>query len=176
MRILALDLATRLGWACGSLDPTPTSYGVFVLPKTKEDLGRFAQAYRDWFTAALDELEPTEVIYESPFLPKTTGVTTVRKLSGLTFVTELITSDRKIPVREANNWDVRDHFVGARMAPRSIPQDQRRKWIKDKVMAECARRGFRVAGDDDADALALLSFALSLAKPGFVLAAPKVAA
>lgn len=117
-------------------------------------------------------MEPTDVWFESPNLPKQTSIATVRKLSGLVGFAETIAQeDFKLPVREANNWDIREHFVGVKMAPRSVPQDQRRKWIKDKVIAECRRRGFRVAGDDDADALALLSYALAFNRSGFVLQA-----
>lgn len=171
MRILYLDLAGILGWACGSDEGTPPVYGVFKLPKTGEDIGRYLCAYRDWLGPAVEELAPGEIVFESPFLPKATTITTVRKLTGLAGVTEMVACDYKIQVREANNWDVREHFVGVKMAPRSVPKDERRKWIKNRVVAECRKRGFRVADDNDADALAGLSFSLARYKPGFVLQA-----
>ncbi len=42
-KILALDLATRLGWACGSPDGEP-HYGSKLLPSTGAEIGRFGDA------------------------------------------------------------------------------------------------------------------------------------
>jgi crossover junction endodeoxyribonuclease RuvC len=170
MRILALDLATSTGWACGTLEGTPIAHGVLRLPKTGEDLGRFGEAFENWLGPAIEDMAPTEIIYESPIMPKLTSMTTLRKLGGLCFVTEIIARRYKVLVREANLVHIRKHFIGTTQAPRAITTPElRRRWLKDRTIAECRQRGFHVAGDDDADAVALLSFALSLYRPDFVL-------
>lgn len=159
MRILALDLATKFGWACGSPGGDPYTFGSVQLPKgTGDDLGRFLQPYRDWLNMALDEMDPTEIVFESPILPGTTNIATVRKLGSLCGVTELVAVDRKIPVREAGMQDVRKHFIGTTKAPKQLPQKKRRQWLKDLVVSTCIKRGFNVTDDDQGDAVALLDY------------------
>lgn len=172
MRVLALDLATKLGWACGSAEGTPVSHGVIALPKTGEDCGRFGYAFREWLGHAIEELAPSEIIYESPVMfSKTTSLQAARKLYGLAFLTELVCLDYKVPVSEANLSDIRKHFIGIVRAPLSVPKDKRRQWIKGKIIAACRERGFKVAGDDDADAIALLDYALAVKKPSHAMKA-----
>lgn len=172
MRILALDIATATGWACGSHDPVPVTHGVLNLPKTKEDIGRFLSAWREWLGHAIEQMAPTEIMFESPILTEVKNITTLRKLYSLAGIAELVALDYGLPISEANLSSIRTHFVGMRWAPKEITgKEARRKWIKARTVSECRRRGFRVASDDDADALALLSFALSLKHPGFVLQA-----
>lgn len=170
MRILCLDLATSLGWACGGPD-RPISHGVIKLPKTGEDIGRFLAAYREWLGHAIEEMAPTEIIFEAPILLGLTSITTLRKLYSLAGVTELVAFDYELPVREANLTDIRKHFIGVTRAPKEIVKERRRQWMKDRIVGECRGRGFDVAGDDDADAIAILSYGISLKHPSFVLQA-----
>lgn len=161
VRVLALDLATNTGWACGSTEGTPVSHGICAMPKTGEDIGWFLSHFRAWLLEAIDEMEPDQIVFEMPIMPEKTSIATLRKLYSLAGVTELVARDRKILVTEANLNEIRGHFIGIKQAPKDVPKDKRRKWIKDKVIAECRKRGFSVSGDDDADALALLSLRLS---------------
>lgn len=161
-RVLALDLATKTGWACGNTDRDPVSHGVAVLPSTGEDIGWFADAFEMRLAELLDEMEPDHLVFESPILRgKKTSLAAARKLCGLAYHTELIARRRKLLVTEANLSEIRDHFIGITSAPRDVPKAKRRQWLKDKVVAECKRRGFSVTSDDDADAIALLSLRLS---------------
>lgn len=168
MRVLALDLATSTGWACGA-PGRPISHGVIRMPKTGPDIGRFCNSFRAWLGAAIEDMAPGKIFYEMPILPAQTALMTVRKLNGLTAYAEGVALDYKVPIEEANLSDIRKHFVGVVRAPKEIAPDRRRQWIKDRVCTECRSRGFRVAGDDDADAIALLAFALSLQQPGYQL-------
>lgn len=161
VRVLALDLSTNTGWACGSTEGTPVSHGVCAMPKTGEDIGWYLAHFRNWLNEALDDMEPDQIVFEAPIMPKMTSIATLRKLYSLAGVTELVARDRKILVTEAQLDHIRGHFVGISRAPRDVPKDKRRQWIKDKVITECRKRGFSVSGDDDADALALLSLRLS---------------
>lgn len=142
------------------------------MPKTGEDIGRFLGHFRKWLGEAIEEMAPTEIMFESPILLGLTNITTLRKLYSLAGVTELVAFDYELPVREAGLSDIRKHFIGLTRAPKDIAgRAERQRFLKDRTIAECRRRGFRVASDDDADALALLSYALTLKKPGFVLQA-----
>lgn len=173
VRVLALDLSTNTGWACGSTEGTPVSHGVCAMPKTGEDIGWYLHHFRAWLIEAIDEMAPDQIVFEAPIMPSQTSIATLRKLYSLAGVTELVARDRKILVWESQLDHIRSHFIGITRAPRDVPKDKRRQWIKNKVIAECQRRGFSVCGDDDADAIALLSLRLSqLSKDYSLNAAP----
>lgn len=165
MRILALDLATSTGWACGSPGGTPITFGTVKMPSTGPDIGRFVQVFRDWVNLAIDEMEPTEIVYESPIMPATANLATTRKLYSLGGVLELVARDRGIEISEEHMQEVRVYFLGISRAPKTVPQKERRKWIKDKVVAKCHERGFLVTCDDEGDAVALLDFAIANRSP-----------
>ncbi len=71
--------------------------------------------------------------------------------------------------------DIRRHFIGSCRAPKEIPQKERRAWIKDSTVTMCRKRGFRPADDNDADALALFSYAMSRRLPNFELLGAEIA-
>lgn len=161
-RVLALDLSGSTGWACGSTKGTPVSHGVVTLPKSGDDLGWYLTHFRDWLNLALDDMEPQQIVFESPIMPEQTSIPTLRKLYSLCGVTELVARERKILVTEANLAQIRKHFIGTSKAPSDIKDAKvRRMWLKARTIEECRKRGFRVSGDDDADAIALLSLRLS---------------
>lgn len=162
MRVLALDLSSSTGWACGSTQGGRVSHGVLKLPKTGEEIGRFLAHFRTWLGHAIEEWAPGEIIYEMPILPSTTSLATVRKLNGLCGQAEVTALDYKVLVTEANLDDIRRHFIGVARAPKHITEKaERRAWLKQRAIAEARSRGFNVAGDDDAEALALLSLRLT---------------
>ena len=76
-KILALDLATKSGWACGSPDGEPR-YGTKVLPSTGEDIGRFAAAYNEWLLDMITLESPALIVFEAPILAGQTTLTTAR--------------------------------------------------------------------------------------------------
>lgn len=56
----------------------------------------------------------------------------------------------------------RKAFIGVTKAPKEITDaNERRKWIKDKVLEECARRGLKPQNDNEADALGIMFWLLS---------------
>jgi len=56
----------------------------------------------------------------------------------------------------------RSFFIGHARAPKSIPKpNDRRKWLKAKVMIECFNRGLEPKDDNAADALGLMFYCLS---------------
>lgn len=167
MRSLCLDLATVFGAAVGSPREGVVWHGTVKLPKTDEDIGKFLRAYRRWLAAAIEEHHPGEIVYEMPILPATVGLWPVRKLNGLCGVTEMIAGDYEVPTFEANLFDIRRHFLGVAKAPKSIEGADRRRWLKDKTIAECRARGFKPDTDNDADALALLSYRLAQRQSGY---------
>lgn len=59
-----------------------------------------------------------------------------------------------------SSW--RKAFIGVVRAPKEITNaDERRKWIKDKVLEECARRGLKPKDDNCSDAIGIMFWLVS---------------
>lgn len=166
-RILALDLATRVGWATWSADRGVGS-GVKVLPTTGEDVGRFVGTYMQWLddTLALDARDL--VVFEAPWIGPQTSQDTARKLLGLAVGTEVVCWRRGLRCLEQSVPAVRKHFVGNGRLPR--------REAKAAVIAACRARGWTPKDDNDADALALLDYAAHLLRVADFPRAPALAA
>lgn len=187
MKTLCLDLASVVGFAVGDA-ASVQAHGSFALPKTGNDIGAFLHSYRAWLSAGISRWTPQEIVFESPILPDTTSIHTLRKLYGLCGITELLAQDSHIICREANLLDIRGHFIGARRTPKEINcepgcttrgcghcRNARRRWTKDATISMCRKRGFRPSDDNDADALALFSFVQSTKNPKFELLGTEIA-
>lgn len=175
MRVLALDLATSTGWAVADMEsyrpltaielagvapvPKPRS-GVYAIPKAKrDDLGAFLDAFDEWLGGLFAMAEPTFVAFEAPWVGPKTHQDTAHKLLNLAGQVELrcYRSDFVKRYFKANNSRVRAHFIG--------PGRGKRAEIKAKTIAECNARGWQVESDDEADALALLDYAMHCLAP-----------
>jgi hypothetical protein len=168
MRLLVLDLSTFTGFCFGT-EAGVIEHGTNALPKTGDDIGWFLNAHWCWLDSTISRFLPEEIAFESPILPGTTNLNTCRKLYGLCGVTEMIARNRRITCTEANLMDIRRHFIGCARAPKDVAAKDRRTWMKDSTVTMCRRRGFRPADDNDADALALFSYVMSLRSQGFEL-------
>lgn len=162
--VLALDLATRTGWACGRLlarPLTPMEAQLACPPKPASGTLRFQGATVGAFMAdAHDRLadllslyRPAGLIYEKPILPDRTTPETVLKLNGLAALASMLAHRAGIRwVRTAQPSKVKRHFCSSGAAG------------KAGVLAACTARGWTgLASDDEADALALLDYAAHLA-------------
>lgn len=153
-KILALDLATRLGWACGAPDSEPT-YGTKVLPSTGEDIGRFAYAYNEWLTDTLTLEDPALVVFEAPILAGKTTPSTARKLMGLAWHTEFVCNIRGVRYMEHHLQSVKKFFTGNGRAE------------KHEMIAAAERQGWHPKDDNAADALGLWACAVHEKAPQF---------
>lgn len=149
MSCLALDLATTSGWAFGQPGETPR-FGTFTLPNTGDDLGRFGVTFLQWLTAKLRELEPKEVVFEAPILPRETNIQTLKKLYSISVVCEMACALQGVPCSEipAGTW--RKSFLG-----QSYPSGGTRDELKRAVIAACRQMGWEPNSSDDADALGI---------------------
>lgn len=97
-KILALDTATRTGWASGDVTETPT-YGAFKCRKTG-DLETDLVTFKNWFIQKLDAEDPDFVVWESPL---TIGkVDKVKWLIGLTIIVGVTCKERGILIGETD--------------------------------------------------------------------------
>lgn len=170
MILLALDLATRLGFAVGDVDshvcatgleaagraplPKPASGAVRIGP-TGAPIGDFLVAYDRWLRETIQTTRPTHLVFEAPWVGPKTHQDTARKLMCLAGLTEMIGTQAGIGwIRECRVNDPRKHFTGRGSGPRAQ--------MKALVMECCRARGWEVEGDDEADALALFDYAAHL--------------
>lgn len=155
--ILALDLATALGWAVNPPGEQP-AFGTEVLPSTGKEVGPFIAAYDRWLRDTLELQKPALVIYEQPSLFAKTNPDTVIKLNGLATHTEWLCFRKGFAVRSANPSQLKKFFTGSGRAK------------KPEMVAEARRRGWKVVDDNQADACAVRAWAI------FCYAAPELRA
>ncbi len=154
--VLALDLASVTGWACGEPGGTPDHGSVRFAKAGASHEAVFAGALQ-WMSAICAERQPGIVVWEAPLAGfkggKTTNdVTTV--LFGLPAVIGAVAYLRGIyDIRKASTSDVRHHFIG---------KNPKRAIAKRLVMKQCEHQGWDVADDNEADALATWSFMCAL--------------
>lgn len=156
MRVLAIDVGTRnLGWAFGAPGEDPSN-GVYKVPATQRDLGWLLADIRAWLQPALKTAEITHIVYEAPILNPSNNFLTIRKVNAIGALIELVGYDMKLPVEEQLPGKVRKYFLSPHPVPKKSAD------IKEAVMARCRQLGWSFEMDDDADALALLDYTMTL--------------
>jgi crossover junction endodeoxyribonuclease RuvC len=158
--ILALDIASRLGWARGRVGDAPT-FGTVNFGTTDTVFAAAMMWILD--TIALDP--PDAVIIEKMLPPQAmTGETSraVRdRLAGLQGIMRGVAALRGIPVSEATVVQIRAHFIG--------DSSLRRKAAKTAVIERCRALGWNVQNDNEADACAAWSCACGRIDPAHAL-------
>ena len=144
MSILALDIATRTGWALSS-----GRSGVLDLSKYKHDYGDMGYQLAKWFWQMIREHAVTIVVVERPFYRG--AAKSVYMLNGLAFVVQMAAAMKVVERREYTVFDVRLRLLGKKKATKA----EVIKWAEDQ--------GFEPEDDNEADALALLTYALEIA-------------
>ena len=143
MKLLALDLSSRTGWACGEHHAAPR-FGTLALPKTDEDIGRFVAAFDDWLGSMLIVEAPDEVVFEAPLMlggsRGITNITTTRKLMALASHTEFAAYKAGVRCMEVNVQKVKKFFAGTGAAK------------KPDMVRAAKGYGFAVTDDNQADA------------------------
>lgn len=159
---LFLDLAHHTGYAAGGLRGVQ-GWGQFELPRTYENIGRFLNIADARIQALVDRFDPALIAFESPFINRRVDtIIKVRKLSGLANVVEQIADRHKIDCQEATSDEIYRHVLG-----RAYPRRHDAKKIAMKVRMRDL--GFAVNTDDEADALAGLSFIMACKHPATAL-------
>lgn len=154
--LLALDIATRMGWAYGriplrgltmleavAVQPPQPDSGV-VTVRSALGVGHFLSEFTDRLGELFDTKRPNGLVIEAPILPQTTSFDTVRKLMAMAGLAEMLAAQRRIRwVRLVQPASVKKHFTGNGRAK------------KPDMEAACASRGWVFADDNEADALAI---------------------
>ena len=160
MNVLALDLASTTGWACGEPGGAP-SHGTirFASPGASHE-AVFAAALK-WMSDICTSRAPGLVVWEAPmptsFSRGNSNVNTTTLLFGLPAVIGAVAYRCAIyDLRKADTKDVRNHFIGC---------NPKRAKAKPMVIRQCQAQGWQVADDNEADALATWHYMCSLIEP-----------
>jgi crossover junction endodeoxyribonuclease RuvC len=156
--VLALDLATKTGWAYGAPDGQ-LSFGSVRWGKAGAERALIYRTYREWLCRQLDRLDVGLVVFESAAGPMVmmgrTSIHAIKLLIGLTEITEEVCFNR-VELREAMASQVRAMFLGS---------NPKRDVAKPMTIERCIDLGHAVEDDDEADAVALWHYQVSHLRP-----------
>lgn len=151
MSVLALDLATRTGWAFAR--PGTPAHGTVHLPRGggPGSLGSVNASLADALGDLLKLHDPRVIVFEAPAMHMAgRSPHTARMLIYLAGVVELVAYRWSIPVFEAQVQSVRK-TLGITKGPTD------KDW-KAGVIRWCRAQGYAPGDDNQADALALLAY------------------
>lgn len=158
--VLALDLATRFGWAEGPVGGTPR-YGSERFAPSGSDRGAVIAGSIRFFQRRFMAFRPMKVVFEAPLAPSQvrgrTNVNTARTLLALPAVVEGLCNLNGIyRVEEAKVSDIRRWFIGSN--PRG---DLGKKMVIERLRL----MGHDPEDDNAADALALWFYTCAKSDP-----------
>jgi hypothetical protein len=151
-RILALDLATRTGFAFGAAGEKPRFGSIRFASVGASHEAVFGKAIT-WAHGMFRDLAPDQVAYEEPmqFRGGKSRAGNDEILYGLPAIMQGVAHNLGIhDVRKAAVRDVRLHF---------IHRNAKREIAKRETMRRCRLLGWDVRDDNEADALALWHYA-----------------
>ncbi len=165
--ILALDLASRFGWAEGANGGKPNCGSKRCAIEgagTPEIFGN----YTKWLSQKLIDRTPDVLVYEAPLATiHVRGHTTVkvtRILFGLAAITEGIAYRMGVrSIREASVNEVRKHFIGVG----NLPGNE----AKRAVGVRCRQLGYEIDDHNAGDAAALWDYTASVRHAGHAVKA-----
>jgi hypothetical protein len=165
MDILALDLATRTGWARGIIGAGAPQSGTVQFGNSEASNNAVFAHALSWLSTKLEPKPRPDIVIVEAMLPPTakvghTSADSRDRLAGLHGIVRAVTYLRGIyEIHEAGVSTVRAHFIGA--------SNLKRDEAKRQVMHRCRELGWAIDDHNAADALALWSFCASTIDPEF---------
>lgn len=159
MRVLAVDCATKFGWACDTPSGDRPLGGTIKL--LSDDCDDAYTEFRQHLREIISVHQPDVLAYEAP-LPFAGGsnfanvmatAQTVRKLMGLAAHAGQIGTTLREPPVEADVSTIRKYFTGNGRAK------------KPEVQQRCLLLGWKFVDDNHADALALWAYVKAMLEP-----------
>lgn len=145
--VLAIDLATKTGWAIKHRDGSITS-GMYDsgTKKGAHDGQRFLN-FRSFFSSLIQDQQIHHVVYED--IRRHVSTQSAHVHGGLKAVMLMICAGSNIETSCFGVKTIKKHWTGNGNSD------------KDAMLLEANRRGFNVADDNEADALAILHLFMS---------------
>ena len=163
MNILALDIATKLGWAFGSVGSVPTSGSVRFNRYSESSRNAVFFNCDEWLSKEIFSIMRPDMLVIEAMLPPGakfgyTNTETRDRLAGLHGVVRDVAYRHGIyDIHDHSVSDIRQHFIGDRK--------MKREPAKRRTLHICRALGWPVDDTDAADATALWSYACSLIDP-----------
>jgi len=143
-RILAIDLGTTTGWAARNVDGALSHGFVSFKVKAKDGAGMRYLRFRLWLEAL--PFEPQYVYYEQ--VMRHAGTQAAHVYGGLLAILSAYCEERHIQYQGVGVGTIKKHATGKGNAS------------KHEIIKAAQNKGFAVSDDNEADALAILFFAL----------------
>jgi|ERR1700687_422318 len=154
--ILSLDTSTITGWAAGRPGERP-QFGERHFGSGRSN-GEVLCLFRHWLNARCDELRPTSIWVEAPYVPSRfspgppMNALTMRRLLAMAVEAEAVAWERRIEYHEPTIGEIAKFFLGnARQGGRANK--------KAATIKMCSIYGWDTTSDNAADALALWHYA-----------------
>ena len=144
--ILALDLGTKTGYAirtrCGK-----TIYGTeSFTPRKSWTPGQRWQRFRSWLSSTIVVNQINSIAYED--VKRHIGTDAAHVYGAFLALVEMLADTHNLTLQPVGVGTVKKHWTGKGNAK------------KDEMVAEAKRRGLHPDGDNSADALAILDWAI----------------
>ena len=140
--ILALDQATRTGWAKG--EPCgPVTCGSFSIWKAGDNIGRAMLMFKKELEALLDDVDL--IVFEEPIRPFKTSIVTLQKLYCIAGMIEVVGLIKGIETAQVHNKTCKKTVYGS----------GGKKPSEAVAIHKIAKRGITVTNGDEADAAAV---------------------
>lgn len=151
--ILALDLGTKTGYALRRRDGS-TRHGTEVFtPRKSWSEGQKWARYRAWLAGVINDEKVHRVVYEQVIRHEVKGRPVwdaAHAYGAFEAITHMVCDGFNIQAHGVNLSTVKKSFTGSGRAK------------KEDVMLQAKARGFKVVDDNNADALAILHWAVDL--------------
>jgi Holliday junction resolvasome RuvABC endonuclease subunit len=145
--ILAIDLGTQTGWALSADDKYITSGSEGFKPQRFEGGGMRYLRFKRWLTEIKQSVELIDVVYFEE-VRRHVGVDAAHAYGGFLATLTAWCEHHQIPYQGVPVGTIKKHATGKGNAS------------KAEMIASTIKRGFNPADDNEADALALLHWAL----------------
>lgn len=147
--ILALDLGTKPGYAVRRRDGQIAHGSADFTPRASWAPGQKWQRWRAWLSALIVEHQVAQIAFEDVKRHALGAVLAAHAYGGYRAMMEMVADQHNIPLHAYGVGQVKQHWTGNGSAK------------KEDMIAQAKIRGFRVADDNDADALAILHIDLA---------------
>lgn len=144
--VLALDLATKTGWAVRLRDGSVHS-GTYDASSKSDHAGQRFVNFRRFLVDLIGKYDVHHVVYED--VRRHVSNTSAHVHGGLKAIMLMICCQSSVPVSFKGVGTIKKHWTGKGNAG------------KEQMVSEACKRGYSPSDDNEADALAILSLALN---------------
>ncbi len=144
---LALDLGTQTGWALSAIDQPITSGSESFKPQRFEGGGMRYLRFKRWLTEIKQTVDTIDAVYFEE-VRRHVGVDAAHAYGGFLATLTAWCEHHQIPYQGVPVGTIKKHATGKGNAS------------KDEMISTAIKLGFNPADDNEADALALLHWAL----------------